>query len=462
MRNFPASYPSVRSALALLALASAPPLSAAEADVAELRAQIRALEQKLLVIERKQELRDEAAAAAAPTTPRLTVNDRGFTLSSAEGANALRLRGLVQLDSRLFFDDGGGVLNNAFVLRRARLISEGQFARNYAFQFITEFGGSSVSILDANLTATVTRELQFKIGKFKAPVGLELLQSDAWTFFNERSVATNLVPNRDLGVQAQGELFDGRLAYQAGVFNGLGDGGSTTNTDFDEEKDVAGRVIVQPCRDHASSPLQGLAFGVAASLGREKTAAGRTSAFRTDGQQSFFSYSAATVADGQSWRVSPQFDYRFGPIGAIGECVVSTVNVRPSTTGPKTELKNKAWHLAAGYVLTGEDSSYGGVVPATNFDLAAGTWGAFEVVGRYATLKVDDRTFPTFAAAATSAQEAKSWGLGLNWYLSKSTMLKIDYYQTEFGFSSLAPAVSAAPVLRQDEQAFITRFQLTF
>ena len=30
--------------------------------------------------------------------------------------------------------------NNAFVLRRARLISEGQFAKNYGFQFATEFG----------------------------------------------------------------------------------------------------------------------------------------------------------------------------------------------------------------------------------------------------------------------------------------------------------------------------------
>ena len=36
---------------------------------------------------------------------------------------------------------------------------------------------------------------------------------------------------------------------------------------------------------------------------------------------------------GQSWRVSPQFDYRNGSFGAIGEYVLSTVNVRPSATG---------------------------------------------------------------------------------------------------------------------------------
>src|SRR6185503_4086811 len=118
--------------------------------------------------------------------------------------------------------------------------------------------------------------------------------------------------------------------------------------------------------------------------------------------------------------------------------------------------------LATGYVLTGEDSSYNGVVPRTNFDLAAGTWGAFEVVGRYSKVDVDDAAFPLFASAATSASEATGLGLGLNWYLAKSTMLKIDYYQTDFKFDATAPATPTAPVLRQDEKAFITRFQLSF
>jgi hypothetical protein len=50
----------------------------------------------------------------------------------------------------------------------------------------------------------------------------------------------------------------------------------------------------------------------------------------------------------------------------------------------------------------------------------------------------------------------------VNWYLSKAVVLKLDYYQTDFGFNAAAPAVPTAPVLRQDEQAFIARFQLGF
>ncbi|HEX7631652.1 MAG TPA: porin, partial [Lacunisphaera sp.] len=300
------------------------------------------------------------------------------------------------------------------------------------------------------------------LGKFKTPVGLELLQSDSWTFFNERSIVTNLVPNRDLGITAGGDIFGGKLNYTVGVLNGVADGASTTNADFDNEKDFVVRLFATPFKDDAGSALQGLSFGVGASYGREKGTSGRTSAYRTDGQQTFFSYLATTITDGPNWRISPQLDYRNGSFGLIGEYTVSTVNVRPSTTGLKTELQNKGWQAAAGYVLTGENSSYNGVVPATNFDWNKGTWGAFEVTGRYANVKIDDNAFPLYAAVASNAREAASYGIGLNWYLSKTVAFKLDYYQTTFDAPAGAPAVPTNAVLRQDEQAFITRFQLAF
>jgi phosphate-selective porin OprO/OprP len=445
-----------------------PRLGAADTDdLKALRDEIRALEQKILVLERKQEIKDEDAAAAAKTAPKVSITDKGFTLSSADNANSFKLRGLVQFDSRIFLDDNG-ILNNTFLLRRARLIAEGTFAKNYTFQIVPEFGGgsgtaaSAFTVLDANLGVTINKELQFKFGKFKEPVGLELLASDSWTFFNERSLVTNLVPNRDVGIQASGDLFNGTVNYSAGIFNGVADAASSTNADFDNDKDVAGRLFVSPFRNDASSPVQGLSFGVAGTFGRQKGASGRTAGYKTDGQQTFFSYAANTIADGESWRVSPQFDYRNGSFGAIGEYVLSTVNVRPSATGAKAELQNKAWQLSAGYVLTGEDSSATGVVPKQNFDFANGTWGAFEVAARFADLKIDDKAFPLFASVATNADEASTFGLGLNWYLSKAVRVTFDYYQTNFDFAPGAPLISTAPVLRQDEKGFISRFQVSF
>lgn len=426
--------------------------------IQSLREQIRLLDQKLRVLERKSELKEEEAASSAKTNPKITINDKGFTLASADGANSVKLRGLVQLDSRTFFDDGG-ITNNSFVLRRARIIAEGTFAKNFAFQLVPEFGGSTTSILDANLSLTLNQAITVKAGKFKVPVGHELLQSDSWTFFNERALPTNLVPNRDLGVQIGGDLLEGSVTYAAGIFGGVSDGGSSSNSDFDNEKDIAARLFITPFKNSDDALFQGLGFGVSGSLGREKTASALTSGYRTPGQQTFFRYRTTAVNEGQIWRVSPHFDYRNGPFGLIGEYVVSVVNARPTAGGAKAELENKAWQVAAGYVLTGENSSYAGVVPKTNFDLTAGTWGAFEVAARFENLRVDKAAFPLFADPAVSANEASTFGVGLNWYLSKAVRATFDYYQTSFENNLLFPT---AALLRQDEKALITRFQVAF
>jgi phosphate-selective porin OprO/OprP len=60
---------------ALAALLALAPVVRAD-DLSQLRDQLHALEQKIAVLERKQEIKDEAAAAAAPTTPKITINDR--------------------------------------------------------------------------------------------------------------------------------------------------------------------------------------------------------------------------------------------------------------------------------------------------------------------------------------------------------------------------------------------------
>ncbi len=445
-----------------------------DAEIQALREQIRVLDQRLTQLQQQQQqIKDQQAAAAAKAAdaaskadaaakaePKVAITDKGFMFTSADGADFLRIGGLVQLDSRLFFNDGGGVMNNTFVLRRARPIVEGAFDKIYSFQFVSELGGTSApSILDANFGVSLGGAAQLKFGKFKAPIGLEWLQADSWTFFDERSLASALVPNRDLGIQLGGSFKGGAISYAAGVFNGVPDNTTTGNSDFDNDKDVIGRIYLQPFKAEQESFFQGLAFGVGAGVGREKGAAAVTSGYKTDGQQTFFKYKSTVVGDGRVWRVSPQAEFRRGPFGLIGEYVLSTVNARPTAAGKKAQLQNRAWEITTGYVLTGENSSYTGVVPNSPFNWKAGTWGAWEVAARYADLKIDDAAFPLFADPAASADEASSVGLGLNWYLSKTVRTTFDFYRTHF--SNEVP-VSSTQILRQDEQAFITRFQISF
>src|SRR5262249_29369053 len=149
--------------------------------------------------------------------------DGRIEIASADGANSLRLRGLVQADGRFYLDNvnnannpAGTGTNDSFLLRRARIGIEGKFAERFQYVLLSEFGtGSAVSILDANVLTAVNPAFNVRVGKFKVPVGLEQLQSDPVAFFNERCVATGLTPNRDVGVQLEGAFLENRLSYQA-------------------------------------------------------------------------------------------------------------------------------------------------------------------------------------------------------------------------------------------------------
>ncbi|HXR47906.1 MAG TPA: porin [Candidatus Limnocylindrales bacterium] len=419
--------------------------------------QIQELDQKVRILARQHELDKEDAAAAAKTQPRLKLDASGFTLSSADTNFAISLHGLVQLDSRTFFADHN-IVNDSFLLRRARPIITGTVFHDFDFNFTPDFGGSVVQIQDAYLNYRYNPELQLEAGKFKSPVGLEQLQSDPYLLLNERSLVTDLVPNRDLGVELHGDLFGGAASYAAGIFDGVSDyNGTTVNTDSDNDKAFAGRIFLQPWKTSDVNALKGLGFGLGGSYESDRNgAAGLTPGYTTDGQQKFFTYSAGVIANGQHWRVSPQGYYYYGPLGIMGEYVVSDQDVKNGAA--LADLQNTAWEVSASWVLTGEDASYNGVTPRHPFSLHSGGWGAWQVVGRYEELNVDQSAFPTFASSTASASSAHAWSAGLNWYLNRNVRVNASFSHTMFsGYTGAVPAVPA-----QAENVFFTRIQLAF
>src|SRR4029078_10959640 len=114
--------------------------------------------------------------------------------------------------------------------------------------------------------------------------------------FPERSLASSLVPNRDIGVQVQGNVRGNTLFYAAGVVNGVPDGASTTDLDTNNGKDLAGRFIVQPFSSTATSrALNGFGFQVGGSTGKQT---GPLPSFKTSVQQTYFSYATGVAANG--------------------------------------------------------------------------------------------------------------------------------------------------------------------
>jgi phosphate-selective porin OprO and OprP len=432
-----------------------------ETNIQTLKQEVQRLEQKVDNLERQQEENQSTATNASTASPHFTVGPDGANFISANSNFVFGLHGWLQVDSRTFFQNGNTPGLDGFILRRARLIFSGTAFHDFDYNFTPEFAGSSPQILDAYVNYHYDPELQLEVGKFKPPVGLEALEPDIYTFLNERSLATDLVPYRSIGAELHGDLFGGGLSYAAGILNGLPDYTTTTiNQNIDNDVAFAGRLFATPFKPTSITPLQGLGFGVSGSYEHDDTnaaTAGLTPGYTTDGQEKFFTYSSSTVPDGAHWRISPQGYYYWGPFGLIGEYVVSDQRVEKITAPVATaDLRKTGWEVSGGWVLTGENDSYNGIVPRHPFNLHGGGWGAWQVVGRFAELNVDHAAFPDFASPAASASGARAWAAGLNWYLNKNLRANVSFSRTWF----TGDATSA--VAKQPENVLFTRMQLAF
>lgn len=417
------------------------------------------LDQRLKVIERRLELQQEEAVAKAKEAPVISVNDKGASFKSADSNYEVRLRGLIQGDGRFYVNDDALPQNDTFLLRTARPIIEGSLGKLIGFRFTPEFAGDSASIVDAYVDLRFNPAYTLRVGKFTSPVGLERLQSSSALSAVERALASELAPNREIGVQLQGDVADGKFSYALGVYNGTVDGRDAVTTNPDNEFEYAGRAFFEPFRNNANA-WSGLGFGVGASIG-DKFGTGNNflPRYRTPGQVQFFNYRSSIAADGENFRFSPQAYYYLGRFGVLGEYIRSSQEVLQTTganAGVRADLENTAWQTTVQFVLSGEDASYRGVVkPSRPFRPGEG-WGAFELVGRYGELQVDDGAFPIFADPNVSAREASSWTLGLNWYLTSNLKLVFNYLDTTF------KGGAAGGSDREDEKAIFSRLQVAF
>lgn len=423
-------------------------------DVAALRAQIAALDQKLRVLERNLEIKDETAAAEAKKQPVLAVGERGLSVTSGDKAFSVRLGALLHLDHRYYLDDSAA---NGFQFRRVRPTLQGTFHEKFAFRVTPEFAGNNFQLLDATVSYTHSPVLVLTAGKFKAPFDLERLRSGSNITFIERAYPTILGPNREIGVQFSGDVLDKRLSYALALGNGVPDNGNSV-TNPDEELEYSARLFATPFANDKDSVLAGLGFGLAATYGDKPTTAGAPSGYVSNGQRGIYSWNANTTSDGTHFRVSPQLTYYNGAFGLLASYVASEQEVVRAANA--RTITHTGWLVQGSYVLTGESASYGAVTPAKPFKHGSGNWGAFEVAARVSQLDIDDDVFlgggASLANPATAVSEATSFALGLNWYLNRNVKAVVNFEHTTF------EGGAAAGADRDSENALFSRVQFNF
>jgi phosphate-selective porin OprO/OprP len=477
----------IRRATALASLALLPFAGAAHAQDApsqagvndDLRQEIEAQKQRLAVLERKLEIQDEAAKAAAASAPRITASATRFQIGSADGANFIRFRGTLFADNRAYAGDSAPETADTFLLRSVRPTIEGTFGGIYDFRITPDFGSGRSIIVDAYAAARFKPGFVVTAGKFKPSVGLERLASEPDLKFMERGLPTLLVPNRDLGVQLSGDFAGGAFSYQVGYFNGVTDGQSSDNlaspdVESDTGGDYAARVFLQPFINSDNFSLRGLGFGVGATWQDLDGAAANPylPSYRSQGQLSVFSYRAntatgtapnnATYSDGERLRLAPQVYYYRGSFGFLGEYtqVKQDVSRRISPTVLRSDtLTNSAWQGQFSWFITGEEEAFRGFTPGSTWQPGKPGTGAWELVARIQELDVDDAAFEggatSFANPLTAITKETSYGVGVNWYPWNTVKLSLNYDKTSF-------EGGAATGDRADEQAIFSRFAINY
>jgi len=379
---------------------------------------------------------------------------RHLTFSDDSGNAVFKIGGYIFADLDLFFQPNSSYLLNdagkasqkefnGFLARKAHLDFAGYFDKLVGMSIGIESDKSTAvswGIFHAYVYVKADKGLVFTAGKFSNILSLEGIQPSSDLPFMEPSMVADLVPNKDIGAMVSGEaghLFD----YALEVSNGEQDNESSATGPVkttQNGKALTGRVFLTPFKKSGDDGLEGLGFGIAASLDNE--VAGDTAIWAANqtslGGNAFLVYNGA-VPQGDFYHWDPQFYYYNGPFGLMGEMVQSIQRV--GTAGsPSIQITNTAWLLEGNWVFGGK-ASYEGALVDEPLDLSQGKWGAVELVARIHQFYADVDSFTVgFPYAlnsplATGAQEATGFGIGVNWWFNEHFKTMADFEKTTFG-----------------------------
>ena len=460
--------------LVLGLLALSPLLRADEA-----KPDLESLDQRLKIAERKLELAGETADASKRSDASVTAGPGGFSIVSADKKYSLKLSGVLQADSRTFFEDQVKPQSNVITPRRGRFILDAQLGDSAKLRYQEDF--VTGLIVDAYGELKLLPWATLRTGLFKTPLSLERWRSDPARDFVELGYTTDLVTDRDTGAWLEVADSDQAGFVGAGVFNGSVDNTAIITTDADDDKEVVAKVFVHPFRLLDSVPLRDLGFGVAYSSGNRTSGSAQTlgsNQFRPTGQGAgFFTLSNTAVAEDDGQRVVPQAYWFFGSLSFLGEYVRSSqaYKIAGVNRDQKILLNHEAWQAQLGWVLTGEDASFSGL----KLNQSSYGWGALQVVGRLQGLNFDQESFYRYdgaPAAATSGpaqgklvdprvspSSVQAWGVGLNYVPLNNVKFLLDWEETRYSDGAKAGnGATTQTVNRETEKVLLARAQFTF
>ncbi len=421
-------------------------------QVAELRQQVATLSQSVSV-ERLPPIAAQGALLDAPSYgwPTTVYDESDLPILSSYKYNfgggylnfrtpddtfTLNLQNQLTADGTFYSLENPDTDQKGFNIPFYRLYFMGNLLEKWEYLASLQQSLGSFNILDMYLGYLFCDEVNLRVGHYLSPFLYEYWAfSPAWEPVITNSPLFQFAGKRQSGAMLWGRLFENRVQYQVGAFNGA-DG---AYFDVDGYIDTLASVTFTPFKDREDSRLASLGFGFSIQNGTQDYVLSDGTDFNFpfgNGEPTlnqdfvnstgliFFEYNDDIAANGNRFKFAPHF-FWYGRFSVLAEYLYWNRALTDGATNI-TESIN-AFYVNTSYFLTGEQYTGDGLLGYTTIT-PLNSYGAWELVSQFSQVNLGDTSLtPGFAKADLDATRMQQIMSGVNWWPNRYIRISFDY-----------------------------------
>lgn len=439
--------------------------AAQKAEAAAQKAEIEQIKEDLALKNNELKALDEHMKVAEEV--KVKMGNKGVEFESKDKDFKFRLGGRIHADASYSSGDDNLVsrgttthaeANDGTEIRRGRIEMLGTFFKDWDFKSQWDFADDQVKTKDLFVQYSGLKDAQITFGHQKQAFSRELQESSNDMMFMERSLMNALnEPTVDRAIGLNVASLQKDWTGQIGIYGDTMAPNSTTSNQQDEGWAVNSRWTYAPINEKTKL----IHLGVAGNY-REPDAVGNAfsnSGLRLRSETSHMSSLFLIDTGSQITNVETikmlglEANALYGPFTLGGEYTQMWVTREQGQPGQEFN----GWYTEASWNLTGESRKYKQgkfykVEPNKNFNLKNGTWGAWELAGRYSEADLN-------SGANVRGGQMSMLTVALNWYMNSNIRFMANYNKT---LDLNNPAVTTRDGEEPNVDTFMLRGQLAF
>jgi phosphate-selective porin OprO and OprP len=397
----------------------------------------------------------------------------GFQFQTEDENYRLQVHYESQIEGRVWGQGNQVPANSGIFLPRQRIFFNGNITKPIEYEFSINRGFGALNVLNAYINLHLDDRLELRFGRFFTPFDYDQYAiSNYWLPTPERSIyTTNVGLGRQFGLMAWGYLFDKRLDYATGIFNG-------SRNSFEPVSNGVGLVSYLNARPFQESETLKFArflnLGTSFAYGYQnqspvpvsfRIAGGSPSAdVPGPGTTPFLILNRDVVERGDRLLGSVHSAYFYKGLSLIGEWQYGYGNYASTAHPSSSQVPFSGFYVTGGYFLTGEEVDRRTrvipkrpLIPVNKTDRRG--LGALEAVARVSELRLGKQVFTSgFADPNLWSDEAITTEVGMNWYWNEYVKVYVFWLHGEFG----SPVQYRPGGFQTSADMFWLRFQLYF